>query len=89
MGWDVLLEERLALDPVGEPLHRQWPLPEVGQHHRGDAHVVVDELTLGEAIGGKEHLLEIRYGELPSPNVVRVEAAITGRSQSFHHDLVR
>ena len=65
---DVLLEEELALDAVGKSLHRQRPLPNVRQHDRSDADVVVDELTLGEAALRKEHLLEIRDGELPAPD---------------------
>ena len=76
----MLLEEGFALDSVGEPLHGQRPLPNVGQHHRGDAHVVVDELALGEGALGKENLLQIGDGELPTAIVVRVEAAITSPS---------
>ena len=63
----VLLEERLAFDAVGKPLHGERAVPDVGEHHRCDPGVVVDQLALGEPRCGEEDLVQI--GDVSSPAV--------------------
>ena len=58
----ALLEERAALDAVGEPPQGHAPVLQVGDHRRRDPGVVVDDLGLGGARLGIQHLVEV--GEL-------------------------
>jgi hypothetical protein len=51
------LEETLRRYSIGVSLQRQRPVPEVGQHSRRDASVVLDQLSLGDAVIGEQHLL--------------------------------
>src|SRR5205814_4213311 len=60
-----LLEERLVINPVGEPAHRDAAVAEMRQQRRRDARVVVDHLALGEPGLGIQDLLEVRELELP------------------------
>ena len=48
-----------TVDAVGEALHGQGPVAEVGHHDRGHPQVVVEHLSLGEPASGIEDLLEI------------------------------
>ena len=63
MARAALLEEALALDAVGQAHHREWAAVQVGEQHRGDPGVVVDDLAFGEARGGVQHLLQVRESE--------------------------
>src|SRR5690606_22939747 len=56
----ALLEERLALDAVGQAPQRDAAVRDVGQHHRRDPGVVVDHLGLGEPDRRVEDLVEVR-----------------------------
>jgi hypothetical protein len=62
----ALLVEVLALDPVGIALQGQRPAAQVGQQDLADAGVPVDQLALGEARLGVEHLVEVGKFELAS-----------------------
>ena len=53
---DPLLEERRARGPVGEPLQQHRPAAHGRQERLADAEVVVDEVELGLAPLGEEHL---------------------------------
>src|SRR6185312_16451985 len=55
----ILLEEELAVAPVGVALHGERPIPEVRDERRRDVAVVGEEVALGEAAFGKEDLVEI------------------------------
>ena len=59
----VLLEKRLAVDPVGVAGHGQRASLQVWQEDRGDVQVVPDDIGLGEAGLRVEHLVEVRHGE--------------------------
>ena len=56
----VLAPERLSVDAVGEHLHRQRTIAQVRQHVRRHPDVVLDHVALGDAVGGPQHLVEIR-----------------------------
>ena len=58
----VLLIEVRAVNPVGERLQGERPIPEPWHQERRDLGVVADQISLGVAVFGKQHLLEI--GEL-------------------------
>ena len=59
----MLLVEGITIDAVGVPPHGEGPVLNVGQHHRGDLDVVIDEVPLGETGFGEENLVEIRHRE--------------------------
>ena len=61
-----LLEEPLAVRPVGRPDEGRGPAREVGEDDRPDAPVIVDDLGFSEARGGVEDLVEVRQRELPT-----------------------
>ena len=65
----ALLEEPLALHPVRAPHERDGSAGEVGDHHRGDPGVVVDDLGLGEPRLGVQDLLEVREHEAAAVDV--------------------
>ena len=71
----ALLEERLAVDAVGEAPQRDAAVAEVRQHRRRDADVVVDDLALGEPGLGVEHLVEVRQLER-RPSTSTVDAGV-------------
>ena len=64
VGRAPLLEEPFALRAVGRAHERRRPAGEVGQHHRRDPPVVVDDVGLAEAGGGVEELVEVGEREL-------------------------
>ncbi|TMF63913.1 MAG: hypothetical protein E6I14_04445 [Chloroflexi bacterium] len=55
----ALLVEKVALDPVGVPLHLHRTARHVMQDSVGDVDVVLDEIALGQAHLGEEDLVEI------------------------------
>lgn len=55
----ILLIEVLALDPVGVARQHDGPVGQVGQQPRRDAAVVLDQVALGVALLGPEHLVEV------------------------------
>ena len=59
---DLLLEEAAAADPVREPVHGDRPPADEREHPRGDGPVVRDQVALGDAVAGEQHLL--RMGDL-------------------------
>ncbi|GAA1092406.1 hypothetical protein GCM10009648_34750 [Tsukamurella spumae] len=54
-----LLEEGRLVDPVGPALAGERAAGQVGERERGDGLVVVDDLGLGGAGGGVEHLVQV------------------------------
>jgi hypothetical protein len=58
-----LLPEPVALDAVGEAVHRDDAAPHVGQHERRDAFVVVGQIGLREAIAREHELVGVMHGE--------------------------
>ena len=61
----VALPPLLALDAVRVPLHADEPAVEVGEDHLADPLVVRDQLALGEAGRGEQHLVHVRALDLP------------------------
>ena len=59
----ALLEEALAVDAVREPSQGDPPVADVGEQHRRDAGVVVDDLALGEPGLRVQHLVEVGEAE--------------------------
>ena len=59
----ALVEERLALHPVGPPAQRHAAAGHVGHHRRGDPGVVVDHLGLGEPGPGVHDLVQVDQAE--------------------------
>src|SRR5438034_3988605 len=53
----IFLKETRRTDAAMIPFHRDWPPPQVRQHHGCDRFVVSRELTLGDAVSGKQDLL--------------------------------
>ncbi len=56
----VFLEERLAVDAVGKAREHDRAVAQVRQQPVRDAAVVLDHVALGVAVGGPEHLVEVR-----------------------------
>ena len=69
VGRAALLEEPLAVGAVGRPHQRGRAARQVGEHHRRDPPVVVDDVGFLEARGGVENLVEVREGQLPTLDV--------------------
>ena len=59
----VLLEEALALPPVGVALHRERPAAEVRDERRRDVAVVGEQVALRDPLVGPEQLVEVRQLE--------------------------
>jgi hypothetical protein len=57
--WGVFFVEILPIDSIGEPLHRDRAIFQVGQNVTGNSRVVVDDLALGKATFRAHHLVEI------------------------------
>ncbi len=56
----VLLEEELALPPVGVALHRERPVLEVRDEHRRDRVVVREQVALRDPLVRPEELVQVR-----------------------------
>ena len=63
-----LLLDRDTADPVGEPVHVQRTAPDLREHALGDAPVVLDEVALGDPVGGEHDLVRIGDGDLVAVN---------------------
>ena len=63
-GGQRFSKNRSPAGAVGRPHERGRPAGEVGEHHRGDPAVVVDDVGFAEAGGGVQHLVEVREREL-------------------------
>src|SRR5262249_47902394 len=57
---DVLLDEALAADPAGKPLHRHRPPPHVRKHQRRDGLVVRGQLAFRDPVVWKKHFVWMR-----------------------------
>jgi hypothetical protein len=62
-GEHVLLEEAGLAAPLGAAHQRERPVGDVRQHPVGDHREVRDELALGEALLGEQHLVEVGQRE--------------------------
>jgi hypothetical protein len=60
----LLLEERLAVNAVGVARDGQRPAGKMRQQERRDRRVVVDHVTLGEAVGRIQDLRQVGQREL-------------------------
>ena len=60
-----LLEERLLVDPVDEPLERHRPSPNAGQRAVGDGEEVAHDVELRVARHGEVDLVGVRDRDLP------------------------
>jgi hypothetical protein len=67
----LLLEEAAGADAVGEPLQRHRATAGVGHHQRRDPAVVLDQVELGDAVTGEQHL-----GGVPDRDRVPPEAQL-------------
>src|SRR5688500_13771359 len=72
-----LLVEALSFDPVREAVHGNGAPLHVRDHPRRDAPIVLDQISLGEADVGEQHLIEARER-------YRV-AAYPGLPRAAHH----
>ena len=75
----LLLEEALVLDAVGEAHAGERAALEVGEQHRRDRRVVLDDVALREAGLGIEDLVEVRDLQGP-PADLDLDAVADGRS---------
>jgi hypothetical protein len=56
---DLVLDEAVGVDPVGEAVQHQRPPGEVGEHHVGDRPVILDHVALGHRVVGVEQLVQV------------------------------
>ena len=61
-------KKNLPSTPSGNRFHRQRPLFDVREDDASYPHVVVDQLTLGEATAGEQDLVEVRDRQLSPPD---------------------
>src|SRR5690606_22602754 len=73
----VFLEETLFADPAVIPLHRDRASANVGKHSLRDGLVVLGELTLGDAVIRKQHL--VRVGDVDDAH--ETSTSLTRRSR--------
>lgn len=59
---EILLYEALFRDAAGVSPQSQWSVPDMGKHRVGHCGVVVDQITLGDAVVGEQH--SIGMGDL-------------------------
>ncbi len=76
-GLERLREERLVglglgADAVGPALAGEGAIGDVGDQQRGDARVVVDDLALGGARLGIQHLVEVRQAQATAVDAHRL-----------------
>ena len=78
--WAPLLEERRAVDAVGPAHHREGPPPQVGQHHRRDPDVVVDDRGFREATSGYSTFSRLVSASW-RPSILDLDACLTHRPE--------
>src|SRR5690242_17079082 len=85
----ALLEERLALGAVHEPLEHIWPPGRTAQRAVGHGQVVPDQVELGVPGVREIHLARVRDLDGRAPDVqallpIRHDATVTGRVPAGH-----
>ena len=78
---NILLEERLALNPVGIPPQRERPVQQVRQNQIGDGGIVIQNVALGVAFGRVEDFVQV--GELEHVAVDRAGSLLPAREEDF------
>ncbi len=79
---DVLVEEPLALDPVGEPLHAHRAGAHVREHPFGHPLVVGREVRLRDPVVREQHLLRVRQRDRVQDGTSRTTSAAGLSSRS-------
>ena len=92
----LLLEERLAVDAVGPPLHRERPVAEVRDEHGRDAAVVVEDIALRDpalrienAVGARQLHLAAHSRRASSGSSPSARHAVRRRPGGRRHDLAQ